>query len=207
MTSYKTYQKPPVDFKALKKVIRAHIIIFMMMLALGIGFMGAAAGMIYKTWNGSGWFMMLLFSAIFFCAGLFVAGLAFTTNISSIKFYYAKELSKRYGLNIEAVIVNKAYEDAVIDETVPDKKEDDASELELLIEFEFDFNGSHWCRADLLDNIKIYNALQPGQKIPIRILPWDPECAIIRQRKLANELKVSAKEVDESQLRTGEPLL
>ncbi|HAT2203998.1 TPA: hypothetical protein I8271_000945 [Kluyvera intermedia] len=73
--------------------------------------------------------------------------------------------------------------------------------------FDFQFDGQMWQCADLLSNEKVFAAFSEGQNIPIRILPWMPESASIRQRALLNQLKRDDLRAQPDDTRTGKPLI
>ncbi|MBV8874188.1 MAG: hypothetical protein JO014_15885 [Metakosakonia sp.] len=77
----------------------------------------------------------------------------------------------------------------------------------LKVWFDFQFDGQAWQGTDLMSNEKVFDALSEGQIIPIRILPWTPESASIRQRALLNQLKRDDVRVQPDDPRTGRPLI
>ncbi|TBM26480.1 hypothetical protein [Hafnia paralvei] len=58
----------------------------------------------------------------------------------------------------------------------------------------------------MITNQQLFNSLAEGQTLPIRILPWMPEQASIRQRALLNQLKRNNLIIDENSSRIGKPL-
>jgi hypothetical protein len=59
----------------------------------------------------------------------------------------------------------------------------------LLVEFDFQFNGRHYNGAFYLSKAKLFDKLQEGDPLPLKVLSLDPSVYKIRERRLANILK------------------
>lgn len=195
-------QKPSVNFSLFRQVLYAHIVTFLMMLMLGIVFTVLSLVLFYT--HGANWLLSLFICPLFLFTGLFITGFAFKSTYSSMSYYYDKGQLKRYGLNLDATLTRKEKVEISIDNA---KRRVRVDELELHVFFDFQFDSKRWSGGDLLTNEKVFDALNEGQTIPIRILPWKPESASVRQRALFNRLKgmITAAETTDSRL--GEALI
>lgn len=112
-------------------------------------------------------------------AGLFLIYFGITSSFSSIRYYYDKSQFKRHGLNVIGTVESKQ-------ESAPT---DDGDEEERLISYCYEFNGQSWQSADIVNNARVFAALQPGQDIPLRLLPHHPQTCCIRERSVLYQLK------------------
>ncbi|ORJ51817.1 hypothetical protein B2M27_03125 [Kluyvera intermedia] len=198
-------QKPPVDRALLRQVLRKHMIVFVPVSAAGMLF-SVASLFIFSRSDGR--FMLWLLGGVFLCVGLFLIGFACKSTLSSISYYYQKGQLKRHGLNLNATVVRKARAETDIQlERERHSRHEHIDELALKVWFDFQFDGQAWQCADLLSNEKVFDALSEGQSIPIRILPWMPESASIRQRALLNQLKRDDLRAQPDDTRTSKPLI
>lgn len=198
-------QKPPVDVALLRQVVRKHLVVFILVFGLGLLF-SALSLLIFGS--GDGRLMRWICSGAFLGVGLFLIGFAFKSTLSSIRYYYQKGQLKRHGLNLNARVVRKVRAETDIQlELERHSRHEHIDELELKVWFDFQFDGQTWQCADLLSNEKVFDALNEGQLIPIRILPWAPESASIRQRALLNQLKRDDLRTQPDDSRTGKPLI
>ncbi len=198
-------QKPPVDVALLRQVARKHLLVFVLIFGLGLLF-STVSLLIFARSDGR--LMLWIFSGVFLCVGLFLIGFAFKSTLSSIGYYYQQGQLKRHGLNLNATVVRKARAETDIQlELERHSRHEHIDELELKVWFDFQFDGRTWQGADLLSNEKVFDALSEGQLIPIRILPWTPDNASIRQRALLNQLKRDDLRTQPDDPRTGKPLI
>ncbi|ATX92458.1 hypothetical protein [Citrobacter portucalensis] len=195
-------QKPSVNFSLFRQVLYAHIVTFLMMLMLGIVFTVLSLVLFYT--HGANWLLSLFICPLFLFTGLFITGFAFKSTYSSMSYYYDKGQLKRYGLNIDATLTRKEKVEISIDNA---KRRVRVDELELHVFFDFQFDSKRWSGGDLLTNEKVFDALNEGQTIPIRILPWKPESASVRQRALFNRLKGMITAAETTDPRLGEALI
>jgi hypothetical protein len=203
-------QKPPVDFALLKLVAGKHIALFAMLLALGICFSLVSWLIFRRLTDADSYdrFMMFLIGGVFLCTGLFLIVFAFKSSFSSIRYYYGKGLLKHYGLNLNATLVRKLRTETDIElELERHSRREHIEELELKIWFDFQFDGQRWQCADLINSEKLFEALSEGQTIPVRILPWTPESASVRQRALQNQLRREKAAPEEDDSRIAKPLI
>lgn len=195
-------QKPPADFHLLWIVVREHLLIFLLMFTLGLLFICASVLIIYT--QGVQHISVTLLSLIFLFAGIVILYLSFSTNFSSVISGYDKGLLRRYGLNINATLTRKEKNELYIDSV---KRHVYIDELELVVYFDFQWDGNVWSRGDLLKNEKVFDLLLEGQTIPIRILPWKPESASIRSRALLNQFTQMDAREKQADSRAGESLV
>jgi hypothetical protein len=173
-----------------------------MMLVLGIVFTVLSLVLFYT--HGANWLLSLFICPLFLFTGLFITGFAFKSTYSSMSYYYDKGQLKRYGLNLDATLTHKEKVEISIDNA---KRRVRVDELELHVFFDFQFDSKIWSGGDLLTNEKVFDALNEGQTIPIRILPWTPESASVRQRALFNRLKGMNTAAETTDPRLGEALI
>ncbi|MEN0578654.1 hypothetical protein AAIG39_06480 [Phytobacter palmae] len=198
-------QKPPVDIALLRQVLRKHIIVFVAVCASGMLF-SVASLFIFSRSDGR--FMPGLLGGVFLCVGLFLIGFAFKSTLSSVSYYYQKGQLKRFGLNLNATLVRKTREKTNIQYDFERySRREHIEELAFTLWFDFQFDGRTWQCADLISNEKMFDALSEGQVIPVRILPWMPESASVRQRALLNQLKRDDVRAEPDDPRTGRPLI
>jgi hypothetical protein len=195
-------QKPSVNFSLFRQVLYAHIVTFLMMLMLGIVFTVLSLVLFYT--HGANWLLSLFICPLFLFTGLFITGFAFKSTYSSMSYYYDKGQLKRHGLNLDATLTRKEKVEISIDNA---KRRVRVDELELHVFFDFQFDSKRWSGGDLLTNEKVFDALNEGQTIPIRILPWKPESASVRQRALFNRLKGMITAAETTDPRLGEALI
>lgn len=195
-------QKPSVNFSLFRQVLYAHIVTFLMMLMLGIVFTVLSLVLFYT--HGANWLLSLFICPLFLFTGLFITGFAFKSTYSSMSYYYDNGQLKRYGLNLDATLTRKEKVEISIDNA---KRRVRVDELELHVFFDFQFDSKRWSGGDLLTNEKVFDALNEGQTIPIRILPWKPESASVRQRALFNRLKGMITAAETTDPRLGEALI
>lgn len=200
--------KPPIDLRLLQQVIYKHALIFFMLLVLGSLFIAVSAFLLLTYWQSSRIFYNLMpisLGVLFLTSGLFLIFFAAKSTISSMSYYYHNGLLKHHGVNLSAKITHKECHETVVDIDKVDRYLH-IDELELSVYFEFQFDGRLWQCADLITNQQLFNSLAEGQTLPIRILPWMPEQASIRQRALLNQLKRNNLITDENSSRIGKPL-
>lgn len=202
-------QKPPVDFALLKQVAGKHLVLFAMLLGFGV-FSVLASLLIFNGWSDvSGYdrVVKLLLGGVFLCTGQFLIGFAFKSSFSSIGYYYEKGLLKRHGLNLNATLSRKARTETDITLDINrNTHHEHIDELELKVWFDFEFDGQRWQCADLINSEKLFEALSEGQTIPVRVLPWIPGSASVRQRALLNQLKREGVPEERDNPRIAKPL-
>lgn len=200
-------QKPPVDFALLRQVARKHIVLFAMLTGFGL-FSVLLSGVLFRRGFTSDTIMLWIFGGVFLCLGVFLIGFACTSCLSSVRYYYEKGQLKRYGLNLNATLIRKSREETDVTLDINrNTHHEHIDELELNVGFEFQFNGQTWQCADLVNSEKLFAALHEGQTLPIRILPWRPESAALRQRALLNQLKRENVSAEDDNLRIAKPLI
>nr|WP_318380944.1 hypothetical protein [uncultured Enterobacter sp.] len=201
-------KRPGLDGKLLRQAVRQHALIFFLMLGLGMLFIGVSAALFFRFWatGESREVLSLIFLLVFFISGLFIVGFTFYSTVSSTVYYYQKGRLRQHGLNLNAQVISKTR-DATVAERRDETRHISIDELELQVGFRFDYGGQTWECADLLTREALFDALSVGQSIPVRILPWKPRNAIIRQRALLNQLKRTNNSSGIRDPRIGTPLM
>jgi len=199
-------RRPGLDFALLREVWRKHALVFILLLGLGTLFLLVSLALFFRVWlpDVHHGILLLIFLLAFGACGLFIVGFACVSNVSSMRHYYEKGLLRQHGLNITAIVTEKKREESLA-ELRDETRRIKVDELLLTVGFRFQFAGEEREGADILTREALFNALEVGQIIPVRILPWLPESGTIRQRALSNQLKNLSEESGNS--RTGEPLI
>ncbi len=177
----------PLDLAILKQVLSKHALIFALLLlmsimfcAFGFGFIFFAIGLGAKIGGG-----------IFALAGIFIMLLNLAVNFNSVKRYYQHGLLKKHGVEVQALISNKAQEDYVPKQDYDDDRiitEADV-ERELHIEYSYIYQGVKYDSDGLFSNQTVFDGLAIGEKIPVMILPQKPNINLPRMTKIANQVK------------------
>lgn len=180
------YPPPPIDWGMLWQVLKAHWVLFSVMVFCGCLFLlvglvttcgEAVLGWFSGRYTCSIDFLRLVIGLMFLSAGLFLVYFGITSHLSSIRYYYDKSRFKRHGLNIIGTVESKQESDLTDDE------------VERLVSYRYEFNGQSWQSADIVNNRRVFAALQPGRDIPLRLLPYQPQTCIIRERSVLYQLK------------------
>ena len=199
-------RRPGLDFALLREVWRKHALAFALLLGLGTLFLLVSLLLFFRVWLPDAYhgIPLLIFLLVFGACGLFIVGFACVSNFSSMRHYYERGLLRQHGLNITAIVTEKKREECVA-ELRDETRRINVDELLLTVGFRFQFAGEEREGADILTSEALFKALVVGQTIPLRVLPWIPENASIRQRALSNQLKNAPE--DSGNSRTGEPLI
>lgn len=162
-------KKTTLLFKALKK----HTGLFL----IGFSFISIGIILVFIGLR-SEIISLLIFGGVFICVALFFI----YTLPSSVKYYYDKELSKKFGKNtmaqiIEKEIMNHSYLD--------DKgnKEVLVEEFNYLLKYSFDYQNQTFENVDFVTE-KQYKKLEIGNLIPVQFLTSHPKKSSIRKIKL-----------------------
>ncbi|WP_312687976.1 hypothetical protein [Kosakonia sp.] len=204
---------PGIDFVLLRTVLRKHALLFCLLLGLGVIFLTASLLLYFHAWlpDETHTIAGIIGIAVFFLCGLFLVGFAVTSNISSVRYYYASGLLRQHGVNTSGTVLKKTRlaHNGKVGNKVDDHGEKDdieIDELELRVHFHFDYAGQRWEGEDLLNQEPLFDALTEGQTVPLRMLPWAPSQAMIRQRTLLKQ--VMHRQSDEGdEPRIGQPLM
>ena len=199
-------RRPGLDFALLREVWRKHALAFVLLLGFGTLFLLVSLVLFFRIWlpDTHHGIPLLIFLLVFGACGLFIIGFACVSNLSSMRHYYEKGLLRQHGLNITAIVTEKKREECVA-ELRDETRRINVDEVLLTVGFRFQFAGEEREGAGILTSEALFNALEVGQTLPVRILPWLPESGSIRQRALSNQLKKFAE--DKGNSRTGEPLI
>ena len=180
------YPRPPIDWGMLWQVLKAHSVLLGVMVFCGclclLVVLITTCGESVLGWFSGRYacsieFPRFAIGLLFLPAGIFLIYFGITSNLSSISYYYDKSQFKRHGLNIIGTVESK--EESAVDEDV----------VERLLSYRYEFNGQSWQAADIVNNARVFAALQPGQDIPLRLLPHHPQTCAIRERSVLYQLK------------------
>jgi hypothetical protein len=199
--------KPPVGSALLKNITIQHLPFFLVLFILGAVFSCVGGGLIYYSTEIS----IKLFGCLFMLPGLGILIFAFVSNIKSISYYYNKCILKTYGREVLAKITEKH-----VDEFIDRNNRSDASEEDVVIErdyrvvFCYSFNAASYNSECFLDKQELFESLEIGQEIPVLVLPYKPDIAHPRIKKLTFQMKLKNPEQfakPENNVITSESLL
>jgi len=201
-------RRPGLDFALLREVWRKHALAFVLLMGLGTLFLLVSLVLFFRVWlsDAHHGIPLLIFLLVFGTCGLFIVGFACVSNFSSMRHYYKKGLLRQHGLNITAVITEKNREECVA-ELRDESRRINVDELLLTVGFRFMFAGEEREGVDIVTSEALFNTLEVGNTIPVRILPWLPQSGSIRQRALSNQLRREQRIPVDDNPRTGEPLV
>lgn len=133
----------------------------------------------------------MIFGGLFALIGLFLFITAFVTTYSSIDYYYGLALLRKHGIEVDGVLTNKEAECEFRQEY--NHRNEPAGEgyyeCNLLVEFDFQFNGENHSGAFYLSKVETFDKLREGDPVPLKVLRLDPSVYKVRERRLANMLK------------------
>lgn len=134
---------------------------------------------------------VMIFGGLFALIGLFLFISAFVTTYSSIDYYYGLALLRKHGIEVDGVLTNKEAECEFRQEYNHRNKPagEGYYECNLLVEFDFQFNGENHSGAFYLSKVETFDKLREGDPVPLKVLRLDPSVYKVRERRLANMLK------------------
>jgi hypothetical protein len=127
---------------------------------------------------------------VFSLAGLAILIFSFTSNYSSINYYYEKVLLKQSGQEVQAEITNKHNEDFNSKASRKPSVPSFIIERDCIIECRYTLAGNTCKSESFLDDEALFNKLKIKQQIPLMVLPQLPETAYPSIKRLKNTLKM-----------------
>lgn len=180
-----TLKKPPTDWKLIWTIFTEDTTLLVMTAFFGILFTGIGL-VVLDDRNTPDWLGWLFIGP----ANLFWV-FSWYLVISSIPYQYGQKMLKRHGMHIEGVLTRKVA-DCSFEQVYDEHKRPQGEgwyECNLLVEYKFEFNGKPYESAFYLSKADLFDKLQEGDQIPLRILPYDPSTTKVRTRRLSNLLK------------------
>ncbi|MDY6930226.1 MAG: DUF3592 domain-containing protein [Pseudomonadota bacterium] len=180
----------PIDWPLLIAALREEIGWFVLLVVMGFVFggVGVLVAISYENWLDFG---ALLIGGIFLLCGIALLVAAFIGPVSSVGYHYHQGLLGKHGVNVDAVLTKKEVQCQFHQDY--DHNNNPLGEgylyCDLLVEFDFQFNGSNYSGAYYLGKAGLFDKLRGGDLLPLKVLRLDPSVYKVRERRLANILK------------------
>lgn len=154
---------------------------------MGLCFGVAGGGVFYL---GFGEWGAMIFGGFFALIGLALFISSFVTAYSSIGYYYEQALLRKHGVKVDGVLTRKEADCQFHQEYGRNGRllGDGYYQCNLLIEFDYQFNGRDHSGAFYLNKAELFDKLKEGDSLPLRVLRLDPTVHAVRERRLANML-------------------
>ena len=126
----------------------------------------------------------ILMGFLFFLIPYFI----FSMLKSSISHYYEVALINKFGIEATATVKHKSIEDnSYFSEHDKHKDKDDRKKIEEIIYFiEYEYHyGKTYKSTFIIGNKALYNAIDVGSEVPIKLLPSSPDKSAPRREELA----------------------
>lgn len=186
----------PLERKLMRAVLKQHAGIFLLLLCMSLIFAGIGAAVIYfKAAEDGG---LYIFGGLFLLAGISIFIFNLISNYSSVQYYYEKGLLKQYGREVNATITDKRVDDAIVKNIPNSSDADTTTERDCIIAYSYVFGGKKYDAESFLDSQALFDQLEIGQRIPILVLPQQPETTYPRIKKLKAMLKMNLQQAKKS---------
>ncbi len=114
------------------------------------------------------------------------------TLVESIAYYYEKNLIRKFGKNINGQVISKYKEENdLYTDDIPGRRRKYDREIFYFIEYQYSYEGEDYQNAFVTENHHLYDKLEAGDAVPVRILKIKPSASDIRLRKLKKDLAVT----------------
>ena len=111
------------------------------------------------------------------------------TLVESIAYYYEKNLIRKFGKNINGRVISKYKEENdLYTNDSPGRRRKYDREIIYFIEYQYSYEGVEYQNAFVSESENLYEKLEEGASLPIRILKIKPSASDVRLRKLKKEL-------------------
>lgn len=181
-------RKGTADWPLLRSAVKDHLGFFFTLLGMGLCFGVAGGGVFYL---GFGEWGAMIFGGVFALIGLALFISSFVTTYSSIGYYYEQALLRKHGVKVDGVLTRKEADCQFHQEYGSNVRllGDGYYQCNLLIEFDYQFNGRDHRGAFYLNKAELFDKLKEGDSLPLKVLRLDPTVHAVRERRLANMLK------------------
>lgn len=105
---------------------------------------------------------------------------------SSVSYYYEKSLAKKYGVDKTARVTGKRIDEYNYRAKHGDFYED-MQEFDYIVEYGYTFFGEHEGEF-ILEEKDVFDGIEVGDEIPIRVLSFRPQFSYPRRSTLAKQL-------------------
>lgn len=180
-------RKRTTDWPLLWSAVKNHAGAFFTLLIIGLIFGFVGGGIFFLGFGEAG---AMVFGGFFALIGLALFVYAFVSAHSSIGYYYGQALLRQYGMDVDGVLTRKEADcqlHQVLDNN--NRVNGEYYSCNLLVEFDFQFNGRNHSGAFYLNKADLFDKLREGDRLPLKVLRLDPSVHKVRERRLANMLK------------------
>ena len=176
------------DWSLLWTTLKKHAAPFFTMLGMGLLFGLVGAASLLAGFDQIG---LMLFGGLFALIGLALMTAAVIFNYSSVTFYYGQGLLRKYGVDVSGVLRSKTAECYYHQEYDHNNKPIGQGHhvCHLMVNYEFQLDGKSFSGAYYVQKSDLFDKLQEGETVPLRVLRFDPTVHKVRERKLSNALK------------------
>ena len=180
----KTIRNWPLLWSAVKDNLDG----FLIMLGMGVIFGVVGGGVFYLGFGELG---AMIPGGFFALLGLALFVSAFVTTYSGIGYYYGLAMLRKHGVDVDGILTTKLADCQFHQDYDNNNRPmgEGYHYCNLLIEFDFQFNGRHYNGAFYLSKAKLFDKLQEGDPVPLKVLKLDSSVYKVRERRLANILK------------------
>ncbi|GGC77070.1 hypothetical protein GCM10011362_27130 [Marinobacter halophilus] len=181
-------RKGTTDWPLLWLAVKDNLGGFFTLLGMGLCFGVVGGGVFYL---GFGEWGAMIFGAFFALIGSFLFIYSFVATYSSIGYYYEQALLRKHGVEVDGVLIRKEADCQFHQEYDNNNRPlgDGYYQCNLLVEFDFQFNGQDCSGAFYLNKAELFDKLNEGDPLPLKVLKLDPSIHTVRERRLANMLK------------------
>ncbi|MBN7771626.1 DUF3592 domain-containing protein [Marinobacter daepoensis] len=181
-------RKNHIDWPLLWSAIKADLGIMLTMLCVGIITTAVGGGIFYVDFGDWG---AMIAGGFFALMGAGLVLLAIVTTYSGASYLYGQALLRKHGVEVDGVLTKKEADCQFYQEY--DHRNEPQGEgyyqCNLLIEFNFQFDGQNHSGAFYLSKLATFDKLREGDPVPLKVLRFDPSVHKVRERRLANMLK------------------
>lgn len=177
-----------IDWELLWTAIKSELSTFFLLLGMGLAFGITGGGVFYSSFGEWG---PMIFGGLFALIGLAIFVSSFVVTYSSIGYYYGLALLRKHGVEVDGVLTQKTADCQFHQEYGNNNRPlgEGYHLCNLLVEFEFQFNGQNHNGAYYLNKLETFDKLEEGDPVPLKVLRFDPTVHKVRERRLANMLK------------------
>lgn len=181
-------RKNHIDWPLLWSAIKTDLGTMLTMLCVGIITTAVGGGIFYVDFGDWG---AMIAGGFFALMGAGLVLLAIVITYSGTSYLYGQALLRKHGVEVDGVLTKKEA-DCQFHQEYDHRNEPQGEghyQCNLLIEFDFQFDGQNHRGAFYLSTLATFDKLQEGDPVPLKVLRFDPSVHKVRERRLANMLK------------------
>lgn len=181
-------RKNNIDWSLLWSVIKVNLGTALAILSFGMIAAMVGGGIFYADFGDWG---AMIGGGFFALIGAGIVLLSIVVTYSSIGHDYGQALLRKHGIELDGVLTKKEADCQFYQEYDHNNepKGEGHYECNLLVEFNFQFNGQNHNGAFYLSKVETFDKLREGDPVPLKVLRLDPSVHKVRERRLANMLK------------------